>query len=97
MVKGKTLGLIQAHARGWDGSLDHSLVEVGGRPAIQRTIERLLETSGIEASQSCIVVPDEGVNIGNNMIATARRPSGSARRASSRETGESKTPRHGVL
>jgi len=59
---GKTIGLIQAHARGWDGSLDHSLIEVGGRPAIQRTIERLLETPGLDAGRCCIAVPDEGVN-----------------------------------
>ncbi|MCR9096191.1 MAG: methyltransferase domain-containing protein [bacterium] len=58
----KTLGLIQAHARGWDGALDHSLIEVEGMPAVQRTIERLLETEGLVASQCCLAVPDEGVN-----------------------------------
>lgn len=62
VMHGRTLGLIQAHARGWDGSLDHSLVEVDGKPAVQRTIERLLETSGLDASQCCLAVPDEPVN-----------------------------------
>lgn len=58
----ETLGLIQAHARGWDGSLDHSLIEVDGKPAVQRTIERLLETQGLTPSQCCLAVPDDGVN-----------------------------------
>ena len=58
----KTLGLIQAHARGWDGSLDHSLIEVDGKPAVQRTIERLLETDGLTPSLCCLAVPDEAVN-----------------------------------
>lgn len=58
----KTLGLIQAHARGWDGSLDHSLIEVDGKPAVQRTLERLLETRGLSSAQCCLAVPDEGIN-----------------------------------
>ena len=60
-MNGKTLGLIQAHAQGWDGSLGHSLIQVVGRPAIQGTLERLLETPGLDASHYCIAVPDEGV------------------------------------
>ncbi|GEM_PF-1931704 len=58
----KTLGLIQAHALGWDGSVDHSLIEVEGKPAVQHTIERLLETTGLDPSRCCLAVPDEGVN-----------------------------------
>ncbi len=58
----ETLGLIQAHARGWDGALDHSLIEVDGKPAVQRTIERLLETRGLEPGRCCLAVPDQGVN-----------------------------------
>jgi len=58
----ETLGLIQAHARGWDGSVDHSLIEVDGKPAVQRTIERLLETPGLTPDRCCLAVPDDGVN-----------------------------------
>lgn len=58
----ETLGLIQAHARGWDGSVDHSLIEVDGKPAVQRTIERLLETSGLTPGRCCLAVPDDCVN-----------------------------------
>ena len=58
----ETLGLIQAHARGWDGSIDHSLIEVDGKPAVQRTIERLLETSGLTPGRCCLAVPDDRVN-----------------------------------
>lgn len=58
----ETLGLVQAHARGWDGSLDHSMIDVDGQPAVQHTIERLLRTPGIDPSTCCLAVPDEPVN-----------------------------------
>lgn len=57
-----TLGLVQAHALGWDGSKDYSLFEVNGQPIVQYTLKRLLETRGIAADQTCIAVPDEDVN-----------------------------------
>ena len=58
----KTLGLVQAHAKGWDGAKDYSLFDVDGRPVIQHTIERLLATSGIGQNQCCIAVPDDEIN-----------------------------------
>ncbi len=66
-----TLGLVQAHALGWDGSKDHSLFDVNGQPIVQYTIGRLLETRGIEPSACCIAVPDDDVNEAFRPVAEA--------------------------
>ncbi|HKK53784.1 MAG TPA: methyltransferase domain-containing protein [Myxococcota bacterium] len=67
----KTVAIVQAHARGWDGAKDYSLYEVEGRPVVQHTIERLLATRGIEAPDCCIAVPDDPANDAFEPIARA--------------------------
>ena len=66
-----TLGLVQAHALGWDGSKDYSLFDVNGQPIVRYTIDRLLETRGIVPEKTCIAVPDEDVNAAFVPIASA--------------------------
>ncbi|MFK7897333.1 MAG: methyltransferase domain-containing protein [Myxococcota bacterium] len=67
----KTLGLVQAHALGWDGSKDYSLFDVNDQPIVQHTLTRLLEARGVSASQTCIAVPDDDVNEAFRPIADA--------------------------
>jgi 2-polyprenyl-3-methyl-5-hydroxy-6-metoxy-1,4-benzoquinol methylase/molybdopterin-guanine dinucleotide biosynthesis protein A len=67
-----TLGIVQAHALGWDGSKDYSLFDVNGQPIVEYTLDRLLETRGIDASQCCIAVPDDDVNEAFRPIAEAK-------------------------
>jgi hypothetical protein len=38
---GKTIGLVQAHYRGWGGAKDFSLATVNGKLAVAEVIDRL--------------------------------------------------------
>jgi spore coat polysaccharide biosynthesis protein SpsF (cytidylyltransferase family) len=57
----KTVGLIQAHYRGWGGARDFSLARVGGKYAVEEVIARLKSMSSI--SEVIIAVPDDPGNV----------------------------------
>ena len=56
----KTVGLIQAHHRGWGGARDFSLARVGGKYAVEEVIVRLKSMPAI--SDVVIAVPDDPGN-----------------------------------
>ena len=56
----KTVGLIQAHYRGWGGARDFSLARVGGRYAVEEVIARLKSMPAV--SEVIIAVPDDPGN-----------------------------------
>ena len=56
----KTVGLIQAHHRGWGGARDFSLSRVGGKYAVEEVIARLKSMPAI--SDVIIAVPDDPGN-----------------------------------
>lgn len=56
----KTVGLIQAHYRGWGGAADFSLALIDGRYAIEEVITRLRAMK--EISAIVIAVPDDPGN-----------------------------------
>lgn len=57
----KTVGLIQAHHRGWGGARDFSLAHVGGKYAVEEVIARLKSMPAI--SDVIIAVPDDPGNV----------------------------------
>lgn len=57
----KTVGLVQAHHRGWNGAADLSLATLGGRPAVELVIERLKAMPGLD--DVVVAVPDDPGNI----------------------------------
>ena len=57
----KTVGLIQAHHRGWGGARDFSLARVNGKYAVEEVIGRLKSMSAI--SSVVIAVPDDPGNV----------------------------------
>jgi spore coat polysaccharide biosynthesis protein SpsF (cytidylyltransferase family)/2-polyprenyl-3-methyl-5-hydroxy-6-metoxy-1,4-benzoquinol methylase len=65
----KTVGLIQAHHRGWGGARDFSLARVGGKRAVEEVIARLKSMSAI--SDVIIAVPDDPGNVIFRDIAAA--------------------------
>jgi spore coat polysaccharide biosynthesis protein SpsF (cytidylyltransferase family) len=64
----KTVGLIQAHHRGWGGARDFSLARVNGRYAVEEVIARLKSMPAI--SDVIIAVPDDAGNAIFRDIAT---------------------------
>jgi hypothetical protein len=56
----KTVGMIQAHHRGWGGARDFSLARVGGKYAVEEVIARLKSMPAI--SDVIIAVPDDPGN-----------------------------------
>jgi 2-polyprenyl-3-methyl-5-hydroxy-6-metoxy-1,4-benzoquinol methylase len=66
----KTIGLIQAHHRGWAGAKDFSLASVGGKLAVEEVIDRLMAMPAIDAVT--IAVPDDPGNAIFRDIAAAR-------------------------
>ncbi|HEY2010135.1 MAG TPA: methyltransferase domain-containing protein [Rhizomicrobium sp.] len=56
----KTIGLIQAHHRGWGGARDFSLARVSGKYAVEEVITRLKSMPSI--SDVIIAVPDDPGN-----------------------------------
>jgi spore coat polysaccharide biosynthesis protein SpsF (cytidylyltransferase family) len=65
----KTVGLIQAHHRGWGGARDFSLARVGGKHAVETVIARLKSMPAI--SDVIIAVPDDPGNVIFRDIAAA--------------------------
>jgi 2-polyprenyl-3-methyl-5-hydroxy-6-metoxy-1,4-benzoquinol methylase len=57
----KTVGLIQAHHRGWGGARDFSLARVNGKYAVEEVIARLKSMPAI--SDVTIAVPDDPGNV----------------------------------
>lgn len=57
----KTVGLIQAHHRGWGGARDFSLARVNGKYAVEEVIARLKSMPAI--SDVVIAVPDDPGNV----------------------------------
>lgn len=57
----KTVGLIQAHHRGWGGARDFSLARVDGKYAVEEVIARLKSMPAI--SDVIIAVPDDPGNV----------------------------------
>jgi spore coat polysaccharide biosynthesis protein SpsF (cytidylyltransferase family) len=66
----KTVGLVQAHHRGWAGALDFSLAQVNGKAAVEEVIDRLQAMPQIDAVT--IAVPDDPGNEIFRDIAKAR-------------------------
>ena len=56
----KTVGLVQAHHRGWNGAADLSLATLGGRPAVEHVIARLKAMPGLD--DVIVAVPDDPGN-----------------------------------
>jgi spore coat polysaccharide biosynthesis protein SpsF (cytidylyltransferase family)/2-polyprenyl-3-methyl-5-hydroxy-6-metoxy-1,4-benzoquinol methylase len=56
----KTVGLVQAHYRGWGGARDLSLATVNGKPAVAEVIDRLKTMPQI--SEVVVAVPDDPGN-----------------------------------
>lgn len=56
----KTVGLVQAHHRGWNGAADLSLATVGGRPAVELVIARLQAMPAL--AEVVVAVPDDPGN-----------------------------------
>ena len=56
----KTVGLVQAHHRGWGGARDFSLAQVGGKYAVEHVVARLKSMPAI--SGVIIAVPDDPGN-----------------------------------
>ncbi len=56
----KTIGLVQAHHRGWGGARDLSLATVNGKPAVAEVIDRL--KSMPQVSAVVVAVPDDPAN-----------------------------------
>src|ERR1700761_2693429 len=57
----KTVGLIQAHYRGWSGARDFSLARVNGKYAVEEVIARLKSMPAI--ADVVIAVPDDPGNV----------------------------------
>jgi len=57
----KTVGLVQAHHRGWNGAADLSLATLGGRTAVEHVIARLKAMPGLD--EVIVAVPDDPGNI----------------------------------
>jgi spore coat polysaccharide biosynthesis protein SpsF (cytidylyltransferase family) len=57
----KTIGLIQAHHRGWGGARDFSLARVHGKYAVEEVISRLKSIPAV--ADVIIAVPDDPGNI----------------------------------
>ncbi len=66
----KTVGLVQAHYRGWAGARDFSLARVGGKYAVEEVIDRLQAMPQVDAVT--IAVPDDPGNEIFREIAAAR-------------------------
>ena len=56
----KTIGLVQAHHRDWNGAIDLSLAKVNGKPAVAEVIGRLKAMPQI--AQVVVAVPDDPGN-----------------------------------
>jgi len=65
----KTVGLVQAHYRGWSGARDFSLARVNGKYAVEEVIVRLKSMPAI--SDVIIAVPDDPGNVIFRDIAAA--------------------------
>jgi SAM-dependent methyltransferase/molybdopterin-guanine dinucleotide biosynthesis protein A len=65
----KTIGLVQAHYRGWGGAKDLSLATLNGKPAVAEVIDRLKSMPQI--SEVVVAVPDDPGNEVFREIATA--------------------------
>ena len=56
----KTVGLVQAHYRGWGGARDLSLATLNGKPAVAEVIGRL--KSMPQVAEVVVAVPDDPGN-----------------------------------
>jgi spore coat polysaccharide biosynthesis protein SpsF (cytidylyltransferase family)/2-polyprenyl-3-methyl-5-hydroxy-6-metoxy-1,4-benzoquinol methylase len=70
MKRAKTIGLVQAHYRGWGGAKDFSLASVNGKLAVAEVIDRLKAMP--QVAGVVVAVPDDPGNEIFREIAAAR-------------------------